>query len=807
MLLKLVDRLVKEGNYAEALRILARASEEDPKNPYVRAYEARIRVLMDLPPPPATDRKETGPPRSAPSRTSPPASSAMSPDQRRVALLSKVAAILSKATEYLSAGEFQRAIEEVGRARLLDAENPDIKTLEQRIREAQHDAEQFAEAERARAAREQEEANRRELEDLRREEERRRSEEERARRAAHEQKLNESLARGRALLEAGRLKEAQNEMAFALVLDPNNSAARHLEQEISRAQQQALRAELQRRKQEEEERARAAEELRTKIRDAAEQAQALAERGEFAGALEAITRAYVLDPTSDILQAAEAKITAARDEAVRHEREAQLARQREEQQRQLDDLRRKATDQREALLRRREAEEETRRQATRQEIDRHLERARDFLARSQFEAALSEVALGFVADPFSEPTRALEQEILRARDAAPPLHEETEPDPALQDDPPHAITVHLDSAREHAAARDFARSFDAIARAYAVDPLHPAVQECERIVQAAFVDYQASLTRTAGPRRPGEGTLSPSGRSTLSGVLRGEAVSTAVLTFDDTTLAGAVAGAPAEAPPPEPDAQPAWYRHRTVMYGGGLGTLVVVAAVFLISSPSGKKPEAADPAPHLQPAEEQIHVQEPQSAPVTLSEPRILPVDQQAAAEAKKMPGKLRREETAPDDTRNAAGSGNTESAAPAESLSQASDEGAADGQPATSGEGTPPVSLTKLEVSSSALAGAQRQSVSAPVPAQTPKAPEIKRLQQPRIPDAVLRSGITGEVAVLVEINGEGTPVSARVTRSTIPVLNDLFIEAVMASEFVPGVSADGRTTTYLTIPFRVGG
>ena len=67
MLLKLVDRLVKEGNYAEALRILARASEEDPKNPYVKAYEARIRVLMDQPhPPPRIFRNPAGPRASRP---------------------------------------------------------------------------------------------------------------------------------------------------------------------------------------------------------------------------------------------------------------------------------------------------------------------------------------------------------------------------------------------------------------------------------------------------------------------------------------------------------------------------------------------------------------------------------------------------------------------------------------------------------------------------------------------------------------------------------------------------------------------
>ncbi|MBP1679293.1 MAG: Gram-negative bacterial TonB protein C-terminal, partial [Bacteroidetes bacterium] len=117
-----------------------------------------------------------------------------------------------------------------------------------------------------------------------------------------------------------------------------------------------------------------------------------------------------------------------------------------------------------------------------------------------------------------------------------------------------------------------------------------------------------------------------------------------------------------------------------------------------------------------------------------------------------------------------------------------------------------PPVNLSKLELATPSMTQ-QHVSTPAPGPAPKPKAPEIKRLQQPRIPDAILRSGMTGELAVLVEIDATGSPVSARVTRSTIPVLNDLFIDAVMASEFTPGISQDGQTTTYLTIPFRVGG
>jgi outer membrane biosynthesis protein TonB len=800
MLLKLVDRLVKEGNYAEALRILARASDEDPKNPYVRAYEARIRVLMDHPQPPPRELSESGRAHDIAPGTAqaPPAPSVLSSDQRRVALLSKVAAILSKANEYLSTGDFQRAIEEVGRARLLDAENPDIRALEERVREAREDAEKFAESERARLALEHEEAHRKEMDELRRQEELLRAQEREARRAAHEQKLNESLSRCRTLFASGRLKEARNELAFALVLDPVNQAARQLEQELTRAHEEAVRAETLRKKREEEERARAAEELRATIDTAVGQARAAASRGEFAEALDAITRAYVLDPTSTVLQTAESEITAARDEAIEREREAQRARQHEDEQRQQEALRRKAEEERQSLLQQREADAETRRKATGQEVEKHLERARGLLTHDRFEAALAEIALAFVIDPFSEPTRTLEQEILRARETVPepsPLPEPAAPQPV---DTPAGIAAHIESAREHAALRDFAKAFDSIARAYAVDPLHPAVQECEREIQTAFVEYQGSLAHTGGTRKGSETSRSASGRATFAGVTHGEAVSTSTLTFDDMSFSETSASPVGTDEPAAAGAVPAWYRHRPAIYGGGIGALILAAAVFLISSPSGKKPEQATQAPSEPAQAQQVETREPPSTPVTLSEPQIFPGDQPTEATSKKSttPTKLRREEQAAGVI--------TEEPAQESPRNENASEPAGGSTAETSTD--PPVSLSKLEMATPSMTQ-QHVSAPAPGPAPKPKAPEIKRLQQPRIPDAILRSGMTGELAVLVEIDATGSPVSARVTRSTIPVLNDLFIDAVMASEFTPGVSQDGQTTTYLTIPFRVGG
>jgi len=229
------------------------------------------------------------------------------------------------------------------------------------------------------------------------------------------------------------------------------------------------------------------------------------------------------------------------------------------------------------------------------------------------------------------------------------------------------------------------------------------------------------------------------------------------------------------------------------MYGGGIGALLLVAAVFLISSPSGMKPDLPETKPQAPETTEQAETREPPSTPVTLSEPQILPDDQPASGGTRKAatPARLRREEPASEEP--------VRDSAPEKAAPDAVEQGPVE-QPAD-----PPVSLSRLDVRSAALTQ-QQTSTPAPGPKQTPKAPEIKKLQQPLIPDAILRSGMTGDVTVLVEIDSEGKPVSSRVTRSTLPALNDLFIEAVMASEFTPGVSADGRTTTYLSIAFKVG-
>ncbi|MGB5874891.1 MAG: hypothetical protein WBH56_14320, partial [Bacteroidota bacterium] len=46
MSLRLVDKLVREENYAKALRILIRVREQYPENPYLPAYEDRLRALV-----------------------------------------------------------------------------------------------------------------------------------------------------------------------------------------------------------------------------------------------------------------------------------------------------------------------------------------------------------------------------------------------------------------------------------------------------------------------------------------------------------------------------------------------------------------------------------------------------------------------------------------------------------------------------------------------------------------------------------------------------------------------------------------
>jgi TonB family protein len=83
-------------------------------------------------------------------------------------------------------------------------------------------------------------------------------------------------------------------------------------------------------------------------------------------------------------------------------------------------------------------------------------------------------------------------------------------------------------------------------------------------------------------------------------------------------------------------------------------------------------------------------------------------------------------------------------------------------------------------------------------------KEPQLLRLEKIRFPQEIIRRGFEGEVVVHVKISAEGKPLESKVLRSSNQALDAAVLEAVMNSEYSPGVMSTGPVTTWATIPFK---
>jgi protein TonB len=84
-------------------------------------------------------------------------------------------------------------------------------------------------------------------------------------------------------------------------------------------------------------------------------------------------------------------------------------------------------------------------------------------------------------------------------------------------------------------------------------------------------------------------------------------------------------------------------------------------------------------------------------------------------------------------------------------------------------------------------------------------KDPQILRLEKPVIPDRVFMTGKSVQVLVRVQIGPDGRPLQAKIVKSSNPLANDAIINAVMKSEYSPGIMSSGPVTTWVSIPFSV--
>ncbi len=532
MYLKLADRLVKQGDYAGALQAIAKAREAEPGNRYAIAYEERVRVLLK--------ESENQPPKSeTPSSASLPTPSSPTlddfptvekqirriatvlpkarpkepqPDSKNVAILSKVASLLSSANQYLAQQRFSLALEAVARATLLDPKNKDIRTIEERIRATQ-------EEERLRAGRLQEEraleekrerdrALQEELERLKFERERLRQDQEDKKRSAQEMKVAQSLRRANDFLKAGQIDEAQCEFAFVSVLAPASADVLALEKELARYQEERERQEQEAyRRQREEERIRA-QQLRDEIVHWVHEAEEFAAQEQFSDALRVLTEAYLRDPNNKDVEACENRILSAR-KSWEDNREA-LRRRREEEARQKVEEEEHQRHQREwATLRHAVIQqEEDQQRKIEVAIDSHLQAARLYLDGNQMKEALAEVALAFVLNPLHPGVKAMEQEIKNRtgppapkRQPAAPVVISPETEAQLE-----TIAKHLAGAKALMTQQRFAAALFEVHQALGLDPENVAARRLSSRIAKA---QEEESRRSKHGSQHGSGSSSP----------------------------------------------------------------------------------------------------------------------------------------------------------------------------------------------------------------------------------------------------------------------------------------------------------
>jgi tetratricopeptide (TPR) repeat protein len=546
LLLKQADKLVKEGDLATALQLIAKARSYDSRHLYALAYEERVRTLLNAKQ--AEEAKKASAPASAaPSLTSssaapePTAEQKIAPslqhlsnlaiieaqhsaavaaqqeqavelhkkeeeakskndEMRRTAIEGKIAAFLTRANGYYQRKEYSRALDEIARAYLLDPVNDRIHALEDTIRKAQEDSRRDEETERQRKMEEDRQKRQELLKNqsqlYQKEKEEKVKREERERKRAQEEKVKQYLQHVTELYQANKLDEALSELAFVIVIDPLNEEVLRLEQRILEMQERQQQQQLEQYQRQLEERQRKRETIVATIRKHIANAEQLARQQKFTDALRTITRATVLDPINDELQECERRILAMQEEHFRHEEESKRELQDQIRRQQEEEIRRMVHTDRERVLEGESEEVLARRRADKEKITHYLERAAKFLSERQFEVALGEVALAFIIDPFDEDVKGMEQRILAEREAYQAAHQEKlqqslKDEERSRNEADAKISMHLAEAERLRSMKQFSKAFNEVAKAFILNPLDLTIQSFEQQLQAEFDEFLA----------------------------------------------------------------------------------------------------------------------------------------------------------------------------------------------------------------------------------------------------------------------------------------------------------------------------
>jgi len=126
-LLKVADKLVRNGDLKGALDAILKARQLDATNRYAEAYEDRVRALLQK----SALTDETAPDAGIEEARA-PAPTTAAPSSR----LAEIVELLDHANASIARNEFHEALDYIGKARQLDPENEDIGVLEEQVRGA-----------------------------------------------------------------------------------------------------------------------------------------------------------------------------------------------------------------------------------------------------------------------------------------------------------------------------------------------------------------------------------------------------------------------------------------------------------------------------------------------------------------------------------------------------------------------------------------------------------------------------------------------------------------------------------------------
>jgi TonB family protein len=455
MSLRQVDKLVRDGHYAQALAAINRARELEPGNPYTAAYEVRVRALLEeaVKNPPPTVVTPAGK-RFAPATLNLPSveqqlnaiatprgkviplpPTITAPADPQVTMLSQIADHLGHANTHLAKNNYGLALAELDKATTLNPGNGDILALGERIRAAQSEALALETIQHERLEREQ----------IAREE-----------REARDRQIKGWLEHAKEFIATGFLEEAGKEVELVLALEPDNTDAVVLRQEVVRLNdERRKRAELE---QEELEAGRAEASVEKLLAGA----QVALSQGDVSEALRCVTTAAMLDPDNPEVARCEESIRLAQEHTVRKEAAKKHT------------LRRPADTVRSREIA--DAEQEISKKKS--DIDTRLNKARVLFGRGEYAHARVEIEHALLLNPLHQEARHLEQLVTASQGAA----------AAAASDPDRAkasmIAGYLADAKRARAQGRPEDAIGAVARILILDPQNEDALSLERRIQS-----------------------------------------------------------------------------------------------------------------------------------------------------------------------------------------------------------------------------------------------------------------------------------------------------------------------------------